>query len=116
MKIENIAKICHEANKAYCESFGDFSQPKWEESPEWQKQSYINGVMTLLSYPSKTPKELHDNWMEYKKKEGWKYGKEKNFKEKTHPCLVEYEDLPQDQKVKDYLFRAIVLALESLNE
>lgn len=30
---------------------------------------------------------------------------------KTHPCLVEYENLPPEQRAKDHLFKAIVDAL-----
>ncbi len=44
MTIESIAKICHEANRAYCATIGDASQLPWEESPDWQRQSAINGV------------------------------------------------------------------------
>ena len=48
MKIEDIAKICYQANKAYCESIGDNSQVVWEESPTWQKEAAINGVNFII--------------------------------------------------------------------
>ena len=35
MKVEQIAQVAHELNKAYCESLGDNSQPSWEDAPEW---------------------------------------------------------------------------------
>lgn len=41
---EDIAKVCHEANRAYCAGIGDHSQKSWEESPDWQRTSAINGV------------------------------------------------------------------------
>ena len=34
-----IARICHEANREYCESIGDLSQQPWGCSEEWQRQS-----------------------------------------------------------------------------
>ena len=40
-----IARVCHEANWAYCESQGDHSQAPWDEAPEWQRQSAVNGVL-----------------------------------------------------------------------
>src|SRR5437879_1359495 len=43
-QVEQVAKICHEANRAYCETIGDNSQPTWEKAPQWQKDSAINGV------------------------------------------------------------------------
>jgi hypothetical protein len=33
MEIEEIAKVAHEVNRAYCQALGDFSQPKWEDAP-----------------------------------------------------------------------------------
>ena len=44
MKTEDIARICHEANAAYCLSLGDTSQTDWDNAPDWQKKSAINGV------------------------------------------------------------------------
>jgi len=38
MDIEDIAKVAHEVNRAYCISIGDNSQQSWECSPEWQKK------------------------------------------------------------------------------
>ena len=44
MNIEQVAKVCHETNKAYCETVGDASQKSWNEAEEWQRQSAIKGV------------------------------------------------------------------------
>lgn len=112
MKTEDLAKICHEANRAYCETQGDYSQVSWESAPYWQQNSCIDGVMTLLSHPDKTPEEMHENWVEFKKRDGWTYAEEKNSELKTHPCLVDYKDLPEMQKVKDVIFKSIVNGIE----
>ena len=106
MKIEQIAKLCHEVNRAYCESIGEYSQSSWEDAPEWQKQSAINGVEFHLNNDP-TPKDSHDNWMRQKLSEGWIYGEEKDPEAKTHPCLVEYQQLSQEQRSKDYIFKGI---------
>lgn len=111
MKMEDIAKVCHEVNKKYCESIGDFSQKSWEESPDWQKTSAINGVKFHLE-GSHTPEDIHNSWMDEKLKDGWKYGIEKNPDKKEHPCMVPYEQLPLDQRIKDYLFSQIVESLK----
>lgn len=101
-----IARICHQANKAYCESLGDFSQQTWEYAPDWQRNSAIQGV-EFHSGGYNTPEESHENWMALKIAEGWKYGPVKNAGTKEHPCLVPYAELPVEQKVKDELFQAI---------
>ena len=44
MTVEQLAKIVHGANKAYCEAHGDFSQKPWDEAEGWQRESAIAGV------------------------------------------------------------------------
>lgn len=107
VKIELIAKICHNVNKAYCENQNDFSQPSWEEAPEWQKTSAFNGVKFHLENDV-TPEMSHENWLKQKLEEGWVYGKEKSADLKTHPCIKRYDELPKFQRTKDCLFKAVV--------
>ncbi|MNE60391.1 RyR domain protein [compost metagenome] len=45
--------------------------------------------------------------MAQKTRDGWVYGKEKRPEVKMHPCMVPYDQLPQEQRSKDYLFKAI---------
>lgn len=104
---KSIARFCHNINKAYCESIGDMSQPTWEDAPDWQKDSAMNGVMFHLG-KNVEPEESHENWMAEKVADGWVYGEVKDPEKKTHPSLVPYEELPTEQKTKDYLFKAVV--------
>lgn len=113
MTVEQIAKVAHEINRAYCQSVGDDSQPTWEDAPEWQKSSAIKGVEFHMANPNATPENSHESWLKQKEEEGWKYGPVKNTDTKEHPCFVAYAELPESQKSKDYLFRQIV---HSLNE
>ena len=103
-----LAKVCHEVNRAYCRSIGDNSQPAWDDAPDWQKESAINGVYFHMGNPGATPRDSHANWLREKEATGWKYGKVKDPEKKEHPCMVPYDGLPEDQKVKDALFTAIV--------
>ena len=105
--IERIAKTAHDINKAYCEATGDFSQPTWEDAPDWQRDSALNGVAFHLENDV-TPEDSHINWMKQKESEGWVYGDTKDPEAKTHPCMVPYAELPVEQRVKDYLFKAAV--------
>ncbi|WP_393965208.1 RyR domain-containing protein [Exiguobacterium sp. S22-S28] len=107
LTIELIAKTCHNVNKAYCESVNDFSQPTWEDAPEWQQTSAILGVEYHLENDV-TPEMSHENWLKQKLKEGWVYGKEKDAELKTHPCMKRYEELPKFQRTKDALFKSVV--------
>lgn len=109
---QDIAKICHQVNKAFCESIGDFSQPDWSDAPGWQKESAMLGVELHLSDPSAGPEASHASWYNQKISEGWVYGTIKDSDKKEHPCLVPFSELPENQKSKDYIFRAIVLSLK----
>jgi hypothetical protein len=105
--VEQVAKVCHNVNKAYCESQNDFSQPTWEDAPEWQKSSAINGVKYHFENEV-TPEMSHESWLKQKLEEGWVYGKTKDAEAKTHPCIMRYEELPKYQRTKDSLFKSVV--------
>ena len=106
-----IARVCHEANRAWCAANDDFTQPSWEVAPDWQIDSAINGVYHALIYPDTTAAESHSDWMADKIADGWVYGEVKYPVAKRHPCMVQYDDLPEFQRKKDALFLAIVRAL-----
>jgi RyR domain len=110
--IVSIAKVCHQANKAFCEVNGDLSQRDWEYSEEWQVDSTVKGVRLRLENPEASDSGQHEAWSAEKKIEGWKYGPVKDVKKKEHPCLVPFDELPEFQQKKDKLFCAIVDALK----
>lgn len=112
-QVEQIAKTCHEVNKKYCESIGDFSQLSWGNAPDWQRESAINGVNFHLANPDSQPYDSHNNWMKEKLNDGWKFGEVKNPETKEHPCIVPYEVLPKEQQTKDALFIAVVRSFEN---
>jgi hypothetical protein len=108
---EEIAKVCHEVNRAYCEAIGDRSQPAWADAPQWQKDSAISGVRMHLANPDATPEQSHESWMAEKDDAGWTWGPQKDPGAKQHPCMLPYAQLPLEQRVKDFLFRGVVHAL-----
>lgn len=110
LKVEEVARLCHEANRVYCESVGDFSQADWDKSPEWQKTSAINGVKFHLANPQATAENSHENWFKEKQEDGWQYGPAKDTIRKLHPCMLPYNQLPEKQRIKDHIFRAMVHA------
>lgn len=103
---DHIAELCHNANRAYCTSMGDNSQPLWVDAPEWQKASARQGVRFHLQNQT-TPEQSHENWLKQKVEEGWVYGQVKDPEAKTHPCMVPYDQLPPEQRAKDFIFKAI---------
>lgn len=46
-------------------------------------------------------RNVHDNWAVGRIKEGWTYGPQRDDKNKKHPCLVDYDELPENEKEYD---------------
>jgi hypothetical protein len=107
---EQIARLVHEANRVFCEYLGDTSQPIWDEAPDWQKASAIDGVRFHRNHPDADDSASHENWMKAKLADGWQYGPTKLPDQKQHPCMVPFNELPADQQFKDRLFRTLVHA------
>lgn len=112
MTVEQIAQVCHDANTSYCAAIGDFSQKEWGLAEQWQRESAIKGVQFRLDNPDAPASAQHDAWMQDKINDGWAYGEIKNADMKTHPCIVPYEQLPEEQRKKDALFQAVVDSLK----
>lgn len=107
---DEIAQVCHEANRALQLVIGDpVASPAWGEAPESQRESAIEGVAQALA--GATPEQLHQSWCDNRLAAGWTFGDVKDEESKTHPCLVPYEDLPPEQRLKDALFGAVVRSL-----
>lgn len=109
VQLEACARAAHEANRAYCIAIGDTSQPSWDDAPDWQKSSALQGVAGALG--GATPEQSHESWLAEKVATGWTYGRRKDPSLKTHPCMVAYAELPPEQRAKDGIFIAVVRAV-----
>lgn len=119
ISLETIAAMAHNANHEYCKANGEPNLHKyWDEESEAEKRVSLNALRSLLKNgPDEMMSEpverlAEDAWREWKvtkTAEGWKYGKEKNSAEKTHPCLTNsYSELPVYEKVKDQIYICIL--------
>lgn len=79
-----------------------------EYNKELHEDSTLNSIKVVLKDPDITPKEQHTIWKLNKIKNGYIYGETKDDVKKTHPCLVDYEQLPQLERLKDLAFRETV--------
>ena len=46
-------------------------------------------------------KNVHEIWAKERLAQGWTYGKKRDDALKHHPCLIAYEDLPEEEKMYD---------------
>ncbi len=109
MLVKDVARVCHEANRALQAVQNDPAvpvAPPWDDCGEEMQRSAESGVAAVLN--GATPAESHRAWVKFKRNHGWVYGEVKDEIAATHPNLVPYEDLPEEQRVKDDLFAAVV--------
>lgn len=55
----------------------------------------------LAPLVEKMAKNVHEVWAQSRMSQGWTYGKVRNDEQKKHPCLIPYEELPEEEKVYD---------------
>lgn len=55
----------------------------------------------ILELTEKLAKNTHEVWSAGRISQGWSYGPERDDAEKKHPCLVEYEELSEEEKLYD---------------
>ena len=108
--LEEVRLVCaeaaHEMNRLYCEALGDMSQVLWKDAPNWQRTSAVNGVNGVFA--GNGPGASHESWLAEKVAAGWVLGPVKDAEKKTHPCMVPFTELPDDQQQKDVIFVATV--------
>lgn len=46
-------------------------------------------------------KNVHEVWAQSRLSQGWAYGPKRSDDLKTHPCLIPFEDLPDEEKQYD---------------
>ena len=55
----------------------------------------------LESLVEQMSKNVHEVWAETRISQGWTFGEKRNDDLKTHPCLIPYEELPEEEKEYD---------------
>ena len=70
-------------------------------NPKPVDTSKVKLSLDLLELAEKMAENVHDVWARTRIDQGWTYGPERNDAEKKHPCLVPYDQLPEEEKVYD---------------
>jgi len=107
-----MARVVHEAVRAWQAAHDQSPAPAWSKAPKWMRDSSVESVRFTLDNPDAPDSAQHDQWMAQKRAAGWVHGPKKDERKKTHPMLVPYDELPDLEKRKDALFRAVVEALK----
>ena len=72
---------------------------KYEPSPTDTTDIKLPEELTHLI--EQISKNVHEVWADTRISQGWTYGAQRNDEKKTHPCLIPYEELPEEEKEYD---------------
>lgn len=113
-----IAQIIYEATRLEAEWSKRSIVPEvWEKRDDKFRKQFVEIIEKyLLQDKLPTPEEAHDSWMQSYLDMGWKYGKTRDVDKKTHPDMLPFYELPQDERDKDAIFLAIVWAIKNIKE
>ena len=75
------------------------NEKEYMPQPIDTKDVMLSGNLGLLVEPM--AKNVHEVWASSRISQGWTYGEQRNDEMKTHPCLVPYEELPEEEKEYD---------------
>lgn len=114
MKVEDIARVCHETNRSLCLALGEVAGAAWALAGVEIRASAKAGVEYALAHPEATPEEMHERWCAARRAAGWSRGPVKDEHLREHPLLAPYAELGAVDRTKDRLFLAVVRALAPL--
>ena len=69
--------------------------PKPIDTSDIQIPEELNPLLEAMA------KNVHEIWAQERMNQGWTYGEKRDDAKKHHPCLVPYEELPEEEKVYD---------------
>ncbi len=75
------------------------SKPNY--SPKPIDTSKVEVPSELLDLAEALARNVHENWAVERIKQGWKLGPERNDAKMEHPCLIPYDELPEEEKDYD---------------
>ena len=112
MPIEDIARVVHEANRAYNVTVDDPAPDgPWDTLPGWHQESICHRVKLMID--GYGPAVIHQAWVDEMLARGWQPGdvKDPAASPPVHTCLRPWSELPDWQQRKDVLAKAIAVTL-----
>lgn len=55
----------------------------------------------IIELSEKLAENVHEVWAKNRIEQGWRYGEKRNDVLKETPCLIPYNELPEEEKVYD---------------
>ena len=70
-------------------------------TPEPMDLSSVDLPESLIQLSERIAENVHEVWAKARMDEGWTYGEKRDDIHKKHPCLVPYDELPEEEKEYD---------------
>lgn len=74
---------------------------KLDYTPEPMDLSSVDLPESLIQLSERIAENVHEVWAKARMDEGWTYGEKRDDIHKKHPCLVPYDELPEEEKEYD---------------
>ena len=74
---------------------------KLDYIPEPMDLSSVDLPESLIQLSERIAENVHGVWAKARMDEGWTYGEKRDDIHKKHPCLVPYDELPEEEKEYD---------------
>ena len=74
---------------------------KLDYIPEPMDLSLVDLPESLVQLSERIAENVHEVWAKARIDEGWTYGEKRDDIHKKHPCLVPYDELPEEEKEYD---------------
>ena len=74
---------------------------KLDYIPEPMDLSLVDLPESLIQLSERIAENVHEVWAKARIDEGWTYGEKRDDIHKKHPCLVPYDELPEEEKEYD---------------
>ena len=74
---------------------------KLDYIPEPMDLSLVDLPESLIQLSERIAENVHEVWAKARIDEGWTNGEKRDDIQKKHPCLVPYDELPEEEKEYD---------------
>ena len=108
-----IAQLCYTTALEWEDMWGNLDNLEWHSASPARKREITDTVEFVVQRLDAPDEEglgrvLHGRWLDIRRSEGWVYGSVYSYMNRTHPCLVGYDELSPEARVEYDLLMTIV--------
>jgi len=106
-----VAIACHDVGRTLATHTGRNELPFWGDLSESQRNLTLAWVKHRIAFPDSSVSEQHRLWCEATAKDGWTHGEAFSKEKKIHPLLVDFSNLPVEERYRFLFFGQTVAVM-----